>query len=503
MPARLAATATEGGCAETLPVTALRGAGPTVAARLAELGITRIGDLLLHLPTRYEDRSRIAPIGGLRPGMHCLVRGRIDHAEVTVRRRRSLLVHLSDGTGSLLLRFFTFSPRLRALLKPGLEGQCFGEVRAGAGPRLEMVHPDCEWGPRAAAGPDGRLTAVYPLTRGLQQGTLRRLLQTALDQHLPQCPELLPEALLAELDLPRYREALALLHRPPAADEHAAAQQRRRARDRLAFEELLAHHLVLQARRRQRQRRRAPPLAARGELQGALRAALPFRLTSAQERVVTQISHDLERTRPMLRLLQGDVGSGKTLVAALALLQAVEAGHQGAFMAPTDLLAEQHCTTLAAWLPALGVPVVRLTGQCSAAERRAALQALAHEPGAVAVGTHALFQQEVEFLRLGLVVIDEQHRFGVQQRLALRDKGTHGARVPHQLVMTATPIPRTLAMHLYADLDSSVIDERPPGRQPVETVALPDGRRDEVIARIAEACAAGRRRPRRLSLIHI
>ncbi|RMD79551.1 MAG: ATP-dependent DNA helicase RecG [Gammaproteobacteria bacterium] len=495
------------------PVEALPGVGPRLAPRLHRLGLRRAADLLLHRPLRYEDRTRLRPLGGLVPGEEALVQGTVAAARPAGGRgRRGLRVLLEDEGGALLLRFFHASPRLERALRPGTRLQCFGEVRpAGPGelpgpdraPAMmpEMVHPELRFlRPGEEARPEAALTPVYPATEGLPQPLLRRLVLGALERLEGEGwagASLLPAPLAAELEgrlgLPPAAEALRLLHRPPPGTDTAALLEGRHpALRRLALEELLAHHLSLRRLRAGVRRHRAPVLAGEGRLLGAFLESLPFRLTGAQRRVLAEIEADLASGRPMLRLVQGDVGSGKTVVAAAAALRAVEGGGQAAFMAPTELLAEQHLRNLRRWLEPLGVGVAALTGRSGAAERRRALAGLADGSLGVAVGTHALFQEAVRFHRLALVVIDEQHRFGVAQRLALWAKGAREGLHPHQLVMTATPIPRTLALTAYADLDCSVIDELPPGRTPVETVVVPDARRAEVVERIRRACRAGR-----------
>ena len=477
---------------EDLPLTALKGVGPKLAEKLARLGITRAVDLLFHLPSRYQDRTRVETLAGLREGRHALVCGQVELAQVKFGRRRSLLCRIADGTGVLTLRFFHFTAAQQHQFRRGRYVRCYGEVRRGP-TGLEMVHPEYDLAD-APLGPAGdRLTPIYPSTEGLHQMGLRRLMAAALQDLLPRLPDHLPAEALAELGLPPLREALAYVHAPPAgADVAALVAGTHPAQRRLALEELLAHHLALRRLRVRRRAHGAPALAGDGALTGAFRARLPFRLTAAQERVVAEIEQDLARPVPMQRLLQGDVGAGKTVVAALAALRAVEAGYQVAVMAPTELLAEQHRRNFSAWLAPLGVELAWLSGRLKAAERDDALAAVAGGRAAVAVGTHALFQEAVRFHRLGLVIVDEQHRFGVHQRLALREKGSAGGSHPHQLIMTATPIPRTLAMTFYADLDLSVLDELPPGRRPVETVVLPDTRRPEVLARVRRACRAGR-----------
>ncbi len=477
---------------ERRPVTALKGVGPALANRLAKLGIETVADLLFWLPTRYEDRTRTVPIGSLRPGMRAAVEGSIELAEIVFRGRRSLLVRLADGTGFLTLRFFHFSAAQQQQLVRGARLTCFGEVRRGKhGP--EIVHPEY----RDAGAPDTQavkdaLTPIYPITEGLQQGRLRNLTAQALaaaeDGGLP---DLLPPEPQREMNLPPLGEALKFVHRPPPDARLAVLEAGRHpAQRRLAFEELLAHQLTLRRLRNAIRRDPAWPVAAPGALAARLLAGTGFALTVAQQRVIGELRRDLAAPHPMLRLVQGDVGSGKTIVAALAAADVVEAGGQAALMAPTELLAEQHAQNFTRWLAPLGMAPLLLTGRRPAKARREAEAALAGGAG-IAIGTHALFQDEVRFAKLALVIVDEQHRFGVHQRMRLREKGSAG-RFPHQLVMTATPIPRTLAMTAYADLDVSVIDELPPGRTPVATVAMPDSRRDEVVQRIRSACLAGR-----------
>lgn len=478
----------------TLPITALRGVGPKLKDKLDQrLGWQTIQDVLFHLPFRYQDRTRITPIGSLRPGQEALVAGQVELADVVFRGRRNLLCRVSDGTGHLTLRFFHFSGAQQDNLARGRQLRIFGEARPGAA-GLEMIHPEYEVVTAgAAAQADASLTPFYPTTEGVHQLTVRKLVARALDDYAARLPEWLPEELLAELKLPALADALLYVHRPPpTADVSELEQGRHPAQQRLVFEELLAHHLSLKRLRARQQSQPAPCLQGSGRLAQSLLHALPFGLTAAQQRVLEEIRADLARGHPMQRLVQGDVGSGKTVVAALAALAAVESGFQVAVMAPTELLAEQHWHNFNQWLLPLGLDVAWLSGKLSVRNRRNMLELIGSGRAPLAVGTHALFQEEVTFARLGLVVVDEQHRFGVHQRLLLREKGRHNGLVPHQLIMTATPIPRTLAQAFYADLDVSVIDELPPGRKPVETVVLPDTRRAEVVARVHAACREGR-----------
>ncbi len=478
------------------PVTALKGIGPRLAARLEHLGIHTVEDLLFHLPLRYQDRTRVVPIGTLRPGDEAVIEGEVLLTEIKFGKRRMLLSRISDGSGSLTLRFFHFSAAMQQSLARGSRVRCYGEARPGS-VGMEMIHPEFRRVDEAGLTTvEEHLTPIYPTTEGLQQPSLRNLTTQALqwlhDGRLPLTDHLPPE-LLHGLGFPSLQDAISYLHRPPPdAPLSLLAEGRHPTQRRLAFEELLAHTLSLRRLRAQAQRHQAPPLRGDGVLRKKFLAALPFPLTGAQQKVGAEITADLEQPHPMQRLVQGDVGSGKTVVAALAALQAVEAGCQAAVMAPTELLAEQHFHNFSRWLAPLGIEVAWLAGKLKTKQRRDMLGRLADGSARVAVGTHALFQEGVEFHDLGLVIIDEQHRFGVHQRLALREKGKSGGRYPHQLIMTATPIPRTLAMTAYADLDCSIIDELPPGRTPVETVVLPDNRRDEVVQRVHTACRAGR-----------
>jgi len=476
------------------PVTSLRGVGPALAMTLERLGLRTVQDLLFHLPLRYEDRTRLVPIGTLRTGDRAVIEGEVQLAEVVFRRRRALLCRIADGSGFITLRFFHFSAAQQEGLARGTRLRCFGEVRPGP-LGLEIVHPEYrKVGPGGAPAAEESLTPVYPTTEGVQQGRMRMLTSLALAQ-LPGggLRDWVTPDVLGMVGLPSLEAALRYVHRPPAdADIEALNSGRHPAQRRLAFEELLAHQISLRLLRQAADRDDAWPLPRRTDLVDRCLGQLPFQLTGAQQRVWHEVATDLERLHPMMRLVQGDVGSGKTVIAALAALRAVEHGAQAAVMAPTELLAEQHARNFAGWLDPLGVRVGLLTGRLTGRARAALTQDLASGAVQVAVGTHALFQEGVDFDRLALVIVDEQHRFGVHQRMQLREKGRAGGRYPHQLVMTATPIPRTLAMTAYADLDVSIVDELPPGRTPVRTVVLPDARRDEVVARIDAACRAGR-----------
>jgi ATP-dependent DNA helicase RecG len=474
----------------TEPVTVLKGVGPKLAEKLERLGIRSVSDLLFHLPLRYQDRTRVIPMGSLRPGDEGVVEGLVEHAEVVYRGRRMLLVRLADGTGSVTLRFFHFSAAQQQGLVRGVRLRCFGEARRGqAG--LELVHPEYR-SVNDGSTVDDTLTPIYPATEGLHQLSLRRLTDDALAR-LDRLPDWLPPGVLAGAGLPDLESALRTVHRPPPDISVAALLDGRHpAQRRLAFEELVAHHLSLARLRARTAREPAPPVAAQGRLLKQLTDSLPFSLTGAQQRVIRELTADMAQRHPMLRLVQGDVGAGKTLVAVAACLNAVEAGYQAAVMAPTEILAEQHFHNFREQLEPLSVTVAWLSGKLTAKARREALADVAGGRARVAVGTHALFQGDVAFDDLALVVIDEQHRFGVHQRMALREKGNRDGRLPHQLIMTATPIPRTLAMTAYADLDASVIDELPPGRTPIRTVAVNDARRAEVVERISAAVADGR-----------
>jgi ATP-dependent DNA helicase RecG len=486
------------------PVERLPGAGPRIAELCTRLGVQRIRDLLFHLPSRYQDRTRLAAIGGLRPGVEVVVEGEILETRVHFGRRRALLCRITDDGAQLTLRFFYFNRSQQLRLEPGRRVRCFGEVRRGP-LSLEMVHPEVQVVDDASEVTplESALTPIYPTTEGLHQARLRKLTGQALELFAReaedadpvgrQLDELLTRQFTAGLRLPSLPAALRYVHRPPPdaqvdtlwAGSHPAQQ-------RLALEELLAHQLTLRQIRQRARRHTAVALDAPRTLRAALIEQFGFTLTGAQARVVDEIDTDLARPVPMLRLLQGDVGAGKTAVAALTAASALAAGRQVALMAPTELLAEQHGRTLTRWFAPLSIDVLLVTGRLGAAARRSARALLAEPAPRLVVGTHALFQDDVGYANLGLVIVDEQHRFGVNQRLALLEKGGRDEHRPHQLIMTATPIPRTLAMTAYADLDVSVLDELPPSRQPVRTSVLPESRREDIVARIAEVCREGR-----------
>ncbi|MGA9852878.1 MAG: ATP-dependent DNA helicase RecG [Gammaproteobacteria bacterium] len=479
-----------------LPLRYLRGVGPQVADKLARLGLYSVTDLLFHLPLRYEDRTKITPIGALRTGVPAVVEGVVEITETVVRRRRMLLTRISDGTGGLTLRFFYFNLSQAEALARGVRLRCYGEARTGA-VGLEMIHPEYRILKDAISVlEDTALTPIYPATEGIAQLKLRALTSQALhmlDVNTALLPELLPAELLEHLDMPGVLESVRYVHRPPTdAPVQVLMDGSHPAQRRLAFEELLAHHLGLRQLRQNADRSRAPLIAVDNPLAEKFLASLPFQLTGAQQRVAAEIMRDLAKPHPMMRLVQGDVGCGKTVVAALAALNCIGAGYQAALMAPTELLAEQHLRTFKNWLAPLGLEPAWLTGRQAVAQRRETLERIRGGQASLVIGTHALFQEDVVFQKLALAIIDEQHRFGVHQRLALREKGAQAGMYPHQLIMTATPIPRTLAMTAYADLDVSAIDELPPGRTPVKTVAISDTRRAEVVARVRHACAEGK-----------
>ena len=486
---------------EQVPVTAIKGVGASLAAKLAKIGLSSVQDVLLHLPLRYLDRTRVSPIGALQPNINAVIEAEVRACDLVFGKRRSLVCKVQDGTGTIALRFYHFNNAQKQRLVAGTRLRIFGETRRGAS-GLEMYHPEYEYLDEAAPLPLAQsLTPIYPATEGLTQPRLRGLTRQALtwlDQH--PLRELLPEPVRRKLNQVPLADALRYLHQPHAdANIQLLQEGGHPYQQRLAFEELLAHHLSLLLLRRETQADGATGLCIDPGLETHFVQGLGFSLTRAQRRVVDEIMADIAKPVPMLRLVQGDVGSGKTVVAALAALAAVSSGKQAAIMAPTEILAEQHRINFGRWLEPLGITIGWLTGRLKASERRSQLAAIAGGDAQVVIGTHALFQEAVEFADLGMIVIDEQHRFGVHQRLSLSEKGSvsrehqRSAKLrPHQLIMTATPIPRTLAMSAYADLDCSVIDELPPGRTPVTTVVISDQRRDAVIERVRLACEQGR-----------
>ncbi|MBF7982301.1 MULTISPECIES: ATP-dependent DNA helicase RecG [Rahnella] len=473
---------------DAIPLTSLSGVGASQADKLAKLGLETIQDLLLHLPLRYEDRTRLYTINDLLPGIFATVEGEVLRSDISFGRRRMLTCQISDGTGLLTLRFFNFNAAMKNSLAAGRRVTAYGEIKRGTH-GAEIIHPEYRiQGENSEVVLQESLTPVYPTTEGIRQATLRKLTDQALEL-LDTVPiaELLPEELSRSLiPLP---QALHLLHRPPPDIQLADLEKGHHpAQRRLIMEELLAHNLSMLAVRAGTQNYKAMPLDHDDRLKNQFLASLPFSPTGAQQRVVAEIEQDLAKSYPMMRLVQGDVGSGKTLVAALAALCAIAQGQQVGLMAPTELLAEQHANNFRQWFEPLGIQVGWLAGKQKGKARQAQQDAIASGQVSMVVGTHAIFQEQVLFSSLSLVIIDEQHRFGVHQRLALWEKGLQQGLHPHQLIMTATPIPRTLAMTAYADLDTSVIDELPPGRTPVTTVAIPDTRRSDIISRVKSAC---------------
>lgn len=486
---------------DQVPVSAIKGVGASLAAKLARIGLFSLQDILLHLPLRYLDRTRITSIGALQPNSNAVIEAEVRACDIVFGKRRSLVCKVQDVTGTITLRFYHFNNAQKQRLVSGTRLRIFGEIRRGAS-GLEMYHPEYDELSTAAPLPlEQSLTPIYPATEGLTQPRMRSLALQALiwlDKHA--LKELLPDVVRLQLKQSSLADALRYLHQPPInANIQQLLDGEHPYQQRLAFEELLAHHLSLLLLRRSTQTDGAIRLTMDANLQTRFLAQLGFSLTRAQARVVGEIAADLAKPIPMLRLVQGDVGSGKTVVAALAALAAIASGKQVAVMAPTEILAEQHRLNFGKWFTPLGIQLGWLTGKLKVAERRTQLAAIANGQAQLVVGTHALFQEAVEFANLSLIVIDEQHRFGVHQRLTLSEKGTNndesrqsGLLRPHQLIMTATPIPRTLAMSAYADLDCSVIDELPPGRTPITTVVISDNRRDEVVERVRLACEQGR-----------
>jgi ATP-dependent DNA helicase RecG len=464
------------------------GISAAVRQKLERLGLRRELDLVLHLPLRYEDETKVVHLNQAPPDATVQVEGEVVDTVVHYRPKRTLVCRVRDGADVLHLRFFNLYPAQQKQLVPGSRLRLLGELRKGFF-GAEMIHPRFRVVRSDEPLPQS-LTPVYPTTAGLSQAVLRRLVERALDA--ADLSDTLPPEVIAPLKLPSFKHSIAYLHSPPADARLEALEERTHpAWRRVKFDELLAQQLSMRRHYRMRQTVAAPRLTHQAGLAAKLLAQLPFRLTRAQQRVLGEIRTDLARPHPMQRLLQGDVGSGKTVVAALAALQAVESGYQVAIMAPTEILAEQHYAKFSQWLTPLGVGLARLAGKPARWHKRTALDGVARGDAKVVVGTHALFQEAVKFKRLGLAIVDEQHRFGVRQRLALRLKGAGDAQQPHQLMMSATPIPRTLAMSFYADLDVSVIDELPPGRTPVITKLVSDSRRDEVVARVRDACLQG------------
>ncbi|MCG9783318.1 ATP-dependent DNA helicase RecG [Vibrio brasiliensis] len=471
-----------------IPLTSLTGVGAKVAEKLAKVGLNSVQDLLFHLPLRYEDRTRIYPIVKLHAGLWAAVQGKVMSVDTLFGKRKMLTVKISDGNGTITLRFFNFTAAMKNNFAEGKTVHAYGEIKRG-GYGLEIVHPDYKfYAPNQSAEVEQTLTPVYPTTDGLRQITLRNLTDQALELlDKAAVQELLPSGLYDHQTT--LAQALHTIHRPPPSiDLEQFDQGKHPAQIRLIIEELLAQNLSMLSVRSKGQQDAALPLPPADKLKQQLLDQLPFSPTNAQSRVVEEIEQDLVKPHPMMRLVQGDVGSGKTLVAALAALRALEHGYQVALMAPTELLAEQHAINFANWFEPMGIKVGWLAGKLKGKAKEAELTKIASGEAQMVVGTHALFQEHVEFDHLALVIIDEQHRFGVHQRLELREKGAKQGAYPHQLIMTATPIPRTLAMTAYADLETSVIDELPPGRTPIQTVAIPDTKRDDIVERVRNAC---------------
>ena len=479
-----------------IELTQLKGVGKKLAETFRKLEIANLQDLLFHLPFRYEDRTRVHPIAAFRPGVQGLFEVEVMSHRVAQGRRRSLEVKVRDQSGFVILRFYYFSAAQVKQLATGILLRCYGEARRGKS-GMEFYHPEYKI---MAAGEKNKipdtLTPIYPLTEGVQQPRIRALCTQALSWlERADVQDLLPQNILKEYKLPALKYALAYLHQPPLeADQISMLEGKHICQQRLIVEELLAHHLSLLKLRMRLQANPSlmcPFDSSDAALTARFLAGLPFELTGAQQRVFQEISQDLTVNRPMLRLVQGDVGSGKTVVAALAALQVVAAGGQVALMAPTEILAEQHLLNFQAWLAPLEINIAWLSGKSKGKVREQALNEMREGAAQVIIGTHALFQEGVEFNNLALAIIDEQHRFGVHQRLSLKNKGLKSGLHPHQLIMTATPIPRTLAMSAYADLDTSVIDELPPGRQKIETFVIPDTRRNDMVVRVLKACQSG------------
>ena len=476
------------------PVNELKGVGDETVARLAKIGIKSIEDVLFHLPLRYQDRTHICPISSLTLGSEALVVARVSSSRVIYRPRRTLIVEVVDRSGKMKLRFFYFSTVQQKSFRPDQELYVYGESRLVQG-KLEMIHPEYRFTSGRPVPLAEHYQPIYPTTEGLNQRSLMKITTQALAwlaQEKNTLKELLSKDLDKRISKITLQEAINSIHRPPKGTDLAALLEGHHpAYQRLAFEELLANMLSLKRLRKQDKKRKALALRCSGKSFEKVLSQLPFELTAAQRKVIDEISHDLEKNVPMMRLVQGDVGCGKTLVAVASLLQAIECGHQAALMAPTEILAEQHALNLREIIEPLGIKICLVTGRQQARVKKDNLRHIRQGSIQLIIGTHALFQDEVKFNDLALVVIDEKHRFGVHQRLLLKEKGTSKGCEPHQLVMTATPIPRSLAMVMYADLDYSIIDEMPLGRKPIQTIAIPDRRRREVIERVRDSCKSG------------
>ena len=467
----------------------LKGVGPALVSKLQKLKVHNQYDLLFLLPIRYEDKTSLHKISALVAGEKALIQGFVVLTTVVYRGRRMLISQLSDDTGIITLRFFHFSKQQARRLAKNTVVRCFGQTRKTAS-GLEMIHPEYQIiNPENPAPLEAGLTPIYPTTEGLQQGRLRKIVRAALEQQIDTIEELLPASIVKELGLVPLTESLREIHQP--SQKNIVNDHQSLARKRLIIEELLANQLALKRLKRHTKKEPAMALANR-LLKASLIKNLPFKLTKSQARVVEEIEMDLKKNRPMMRLLQGDVGSGKTIVAALAMLIAVGSKQQAALMAPTELLAEQHFNNVVSWFEPLGVSVALLKSKLSAKDRRTVLAGIANGTIDIIVGTHALFQPSVVYKNLALVVVDEQHRFGVEQRLSLMKKSSDRNTVPHQLIMTATPIPRTLAMTAYGDLDASIITELPKGRGNIKTIVVPEEKRSQVMDKISKECALGR-----------
>lgn len=476
-------------------LTQLNGVGPKSLEKLHRLGIFSLRDLLFHLPSRYEDRTRIKQIARLLVGESAVIEGEIVSSQVKFGRKRSLLVRITDGSGFIQLRFFHFSKAQENKLSNNKKIQCYGEIRRGPD-GLEIVHPEYLLTNESKSSLlRDKLTPIYPVAEGILQKTLRKIIEQALgilNNKTGLLNDLIPTQIASQMQLASLKESITELHNPdPETDKSIFINGKHPAQKRLILEELLAHHLSMRQLRQKAQSNNSPAFPPSHKLLEKFKTQLPFSLTNAQSRVITEIQKNISTTTPMLRLVQGDVGSGKTVVAMATAIQAIESGFQVALMAPTEMLAEQHFENISNWSEGLGIQTGWLSGKLKASLRKKTLETLITGKTQILVGTHALFQEEVAYKNLGLIVIDEQHRFGVHQRLSLKEKGFQN-KTPHQLIMTATPIPRTLAMTAYADLDLSIIDELPKGRQSIDTVVIPEQRREQVIQRVNEACSSGR-----------